>query len=212
MNKKTFLLIPLIGLSLICSCNAKEPTKDELVAKGQAITNTFTQDTKTDWTCNLSGWYLNFWDSTEYPCSMTGKYGFVDDSNYQSGDENDCASMLFQIPTKIDTDHFEATLLQLSDYLAPTGALKQYYMSLDKTSSNGILFYVHNKNMQLSIFGLQSDSITSQYRANTTNARWSIEVEYNSSGYLVSERAWINATYTKDKNKTADITATYTLS
>lgn len=205
------LILPLMAASgLLVSCNTHVLTRAELVEKGKSITDTFSTPTTTKWSSTIKGHFLNLWDSNSDPISENGDLGFVDSTS------DNFVSTLFGIPTMINSEKFADTYSgsnkSLVYNIAPTNSTVSNELGIEKTDKGGIVFTVDNENMELYIYGLKNSQISDPDRPSRCKARWNVEVEYNSQGCIVSEKAWITATHSSAVEYTADLTATYTLS
>lgn len=202
------LILPLMAISgLLASCNTHVPTRAELIEEGKAITDTFSPATKTTYSSKIEGHFLDLWYSSKDPVSYTGTLGFIDSN------DSSVMSSLFKVPTKINSEKFEDTYVDsLRMYLAPTTSTVSNELDIEKTSTGGILFQAVDENMEINIYGLKNSLITNPNRASICKARWNVQVEYDNTGCIVSEKAWITATHNSQDAYNADLTATYTLS
>lgn len=177
-------------------------SKEEYTTLGKQITSEFKAPTAKSYKANFQGYFKNLWDSENYPCSMDGSVDY------------DGESALFAIPTKINTDEFDEIYDYLNSSLASTstkiGCIN--YMKVSKTDEGGLLFATENVSMTLFFYGLQSDKIQKPLKPTKCVAHWTVYVAYDNTGCIEYERAFINQTYTSDREASGDITATYTLS
>lgn len=211
--KNKLLSLSLLALTLLGSCSSKVLSKEEYITLGKQITSEFKAPTAKSYKANFEGYFKNLWDSENYPCSwkgdvMTIKEGVAADAGF------DAQSALFSVPTKINTDEFEETYDTLNSSLASTSANigSINYMKVSKTDEGGLLFATENVSMTLFFYGLKSDKIQKQTKPTKCIAHWTVYVAYDNTGCISYERAFINQTYTNDREASGDITATYTLS
>lgn len=211
--KNKLLSLTLLALTLLGSCSSKVLSKEEYTTLGKQITSEFKAPTAKSYKANFEGYFKNLWDSENYPCSLTGSVMTIKESEAPDA-ENDAQSGLFAMPTKINTDEFEETYDTLNSSLASTSANggSINYMKVSKTDEGGLLFATENVNMKLSFYGLKSDKIQNQFKATICIAHWTVYVAYDNTGCIKYEQAFINQTYTSDKEANGDIKATYTLS
>lgn len=210
--KNKLLSLSLLALTLLGSCSSKVLSKEEYITLGKQITSEFKAPTAKSYKANFEGYFKNLWDSENYPCSwkgdvMTIKEGVAADAGF------DAQSALFSVPTKINTDEFEETYDTLNSSLASTSANigSINYMKVSKTDEGGLLFATENVSMTLFFYGLKSDKIQKQTKPTKCVAHWTVYVAYDNTGCISYERAFINQTYTNDREASGDITATYTL-
>lgn len=200
--KNKLLSLSLLALTLLGSCSSKVLSKEEYITLGKQITSEFKAPTAKSYKANFQGYFKNLWDSENYPCSMDGSV------------EYDGESALFAIPTKINTDEFEEIYDNLNSSLASTservGSIN--YMKVSKTDEGGLLFATENVSMTLSFYGLQSDKIQKPLKPTKCVAHWTVYVAYDNTGCIKYEQAFINQTYTSDREASGDIKAIYTLS
>lgn len=211
--KNKLLSLSLLALTLLGSCSSKVLSKEEYTTLGKQITSEFKAPTAKSYKANFQGYFKNLWDSENYPCSLKGLVMTLKESE----DEDvgyDAQSALLAMPTKINTDEFEETYDTLNSSLASTsskvGSIN--YMKVSKTDEGGLLFATENVSMTLFFYGLKSDKIQKQTKATKCIAHWTVYVAYDNTGCISYERAFINQTYTSDREANGDIKATYTLS
>lgn len=211
--KNKLLSLTLLALTLLGSCSSKVLSKEEYITLGKQITSEFKAPTAKKYKANFKGYFKNLWDSEKNPCSLTGSVMTIKESEDEDAG-NDAQSGLFSMPTKINTDEFEETYDTLNSSLASTSANvgSINYMKISKTDEGGLLFATENVSMTLSFYGLKSDKIQNQFKATKCVAHWTIYVAYDKTGCISYERAFINQTYTSDREANGDIKATYTLS
>lgn len=211
--KNKLLSLTLLALTLLGSCSSKVLSKEEYTTLGKQITSEFKAPTAKSYKANFQGYFKNLWDSENYPCSWKGDVMTIKES--EDADVGfDAQSALFAMPTKINTDEFEETYDTLNSSLASTSAKvgSINYMKVSKTDEGGLLFATENVSMTLFFYGLKSDKIQKQTKATKCIAHWTVYVAYDNTGCISYERAFINQTYTSDKEANGDIKATYTLS
>lgn len=211
--KNKLLSLSLLALTLLGSCSSKVLSKEEYTTLGKQITSKFEAPTATKYKANFEGYFKNLWDSENYPCSLKGlvmtiKEGEAADAGY------DAESALFAMPTKINTEEFEETYDTLNSSLASISASlgSINYMKVSKTDEGGLLFATENVSMKLFFYGLKSDKIQKQTKATKCIAHWTVYVAYDNTGCIQYEQAFINQTYTSDREANGNIKATYTLS
>lgn len=180
---------------------------------GKQITSEFKAPTAKSYKANFQGYFKNLWDSENYPCSLKGLVMTLKESEDEDAGY-DAQSALLAMPTKINTDEFEETYDTLNSSLASTsskiGSIN--YMKVSKTDEGGLLFATENVSMTLFFYGLKSDKIQKQTKATKCIAHWTVYVAYDNTGCIKYEQAFINQTYTSDREANGDIKATYTLS
>lgn len=211
--KNKLLSLTLLALTLLGSCSSKVLSKEEYTTLGKQITSEFKAPTAKSYKANFQGYFKNLWDSENYPCSWKGDVMTIKES--EDADVGfDAQSALFAMPTKINTDEFEETYDTLNSSLASTSAKvgSINYMKVSKTDEGGLLFATENVSMTLFFYGLKSDKIQKQTKATKCIAHWTVYVAYDNTGCISYERAFINQTYTSDREANGDIKATYTLS
>lgn len=188
-------------------------SKEEYTTLGKQITSEFKAPTAKSYKANFQGYFKNLWDSENYPCSLKGLVMTLKESEDEDAGY-DAQSALLAMPTKINTDEFEETYDTLNSSLASTsskvGSIN--YMKVSKTDEGGLLFATENVSMTLFFYGLKSDKIQKQTKATKCIAHWTVYVAYDNTGCISYERAFINQTYTSDREANGDIKATYTLS
>ena len=211
--KNKLLSLTLLALTLLASCSSKVLSKEEYTTLGKQITSEFNAPTAKKYKAKFKGYFKNLWDSEKNPCSLPGSVMTIKESE-APGAENDAQSALFAIPTKINTDEFEETYDTLNSSLASTSASggSINYMKVSKTDEGGLLFATENVSMKLFFYGLKSDKIQNQFKATICVAHWTVYVAYDNTGCIKYEQAFINQTYTSDREANGDIKATYTLS
>lgn len=211
--KNKLLSLTLLALTLLGSCSSKVLSKEEYITLGKQITSEFKAPTAKSYKANFQGYFKNLWDSENYPCSWKGDVMTIKESeDADAGYE--AQSALFSVPTKINTDEFEETYDTLNSSLASTSAKvgNINYMKVSKTDEGGLLFATENVSMTLFFYGLKSDKIQKQTKATKCIAHWTVYVAYDNTGCIKYEQAFINQTYTSDREANGDIKATYTLS
>lgn len=211
--KNKLLSLTLLALTLLVSCSSRVLSKEEYITLGKQITSEFKAPTAKSYKANFEGYFKNLWDSENYPCSWKGDVMTIKES--EDADAGfDAQSALFSVPTKINTDEFEETYDTLNSSLASTSANigSINYMKVSKTDEGGLLFATENVSMTLFFYGLKSDKIQKQTKPTKCVAHWTVYVAYDNTGSISYERAFINQTYTNDREASGDITATYTLS
>lgn len=211
--KNKLLSLSLLALTLLGSCSSKVLSKEEYTTLGKQITSEFKAPTAKSYKANFQGYFKNLWDSENYPCSLKGLVMTLKESEDEDAGY-DAQSALLAMPTKINTDEFEETYDTLNSSLASTsskvGSIN--YMKVSKTDEGGLLFATENVSMTLFFYGLKSDKIQKQTKATKCIAHWTVYVAYDNTGCISYERAFINQTYTSDREANGDIKATYTLS
>lgn len=211
--KNKLLSLSLLALTLLGSCSSKVLSKEEYTSLGKQITSEFKAPTAKSYKANFQGYFKNLWDSENYPCSLKGLVMTLKESEDEDAGY-DAQSALLAMPTKINTDEFEETYDTLNSSLASTsskvGSIN--YMKVSKTDEGGLLFATENVSMTLFFYGLKSDKIQKQTKATKCIAHWTVYVAYDNTGCISYERAFINQTYTSDREANGDIKATYTLS
>ncbi len=207
--KNKLLSLSLLALTLLGSCSSKVLSKEEYITLGKQITSEFKAPTAKSYKANFEGYFKNLWDSENYPCSWKGDVMTIKES-----EGYEAQSALFSVPTKINTDEFEETYDTLNSSLASTSAKVQSinYMKVSKTDEGGLLFATENVSMTLFFYGLKSDKIQKQTKPTKCIAHWTVYVAYDNTGCISYEQAFINQTYTSDREASGDIKATYTLS
>lgn len=211
--KNKLLSLTLLALTLLGSCSSKVLSKEEYITLGKQITSEFKAPTAKSYKANFQGYFKNLWDSENYPCSLKGLVMTLKESE-DEGAGYDAESALLAMPTKINTDEFEETYDTLNSSLASTSAKvgSINYMKVSKTDEGGLLFATENVSMTLFFYGLKSDKIQKQTKATKCIAHWTVYVAYDNTGCIKYEQAFINQTYTSDREANGDIKATYTLS
>lgn len=211
--KNKLLSLTLLALTLLGSCSSKVLSKEEYITLGKQITSEFKAPTAKSYKANFQGYFKNLWDSENYPCSLKGLVMTLKESEDEDAGY-DAQSALLAMPTKINTDEFEETYDTLNSSLASTSAKvgSINYMKVSKTDEGGLLFATENVSMTLFFYGLKSDKIQKQTKATKCIAHWTVYVAYDNTGCIKYEQAFINQTYTNDREANGDIKATYTLS
>lgn len=211
--KNKLLSLTLLALTLLGSCSSKVLSKEEYITLGKQITSEFKAPTAKSYKANFQGYFKNLWDSENYPCSMKGLVMTLKESEDEDAGY-DAQSALLAMPTKINTDEFEETYDTLNSSLASTSAKvgSINYMKVSKTDEGGLLFATENVSMTLFFYGLKSDKIQKQTKATKCIAHWTVYVAYDNTGCIKYEQAFINQTYTSDREANGNIKATYTLS
>lgn len=211
--KNKLLSLTLLALTLLGSCSSNVLSKEEYITLGKQITSEFKAPTAKSYKANFQGYFKNLWDSENYPCSLKGLVMTLKESEDEDAGY-DAQSALLAMPTKINTDEFEETYDTLNSSLASTsskiGSIN--YMKVSKTDEGGLLFATENVSMTLFFYGLKSDKIQKQTKATKCIAHWTVYVAYDNTGCIKYEQAFINQTYTSDREANGDIKATYTLS
>lgn len=211
--KNKLLSLTLLALTLLGSCSSKVLSKEEYITLGKQITSEFKAPTAKSYKANFQGYFKNLWDSENYPCSLKGLVMTIKES--EDADAGyDAQSALLAMPTKINTDEFEETYDTLNSSLASTSAKvgSINYMKVSKTDEGGLLFATENVSMTLFFYGLKSDKIQKPLKATKCIAHWTVYVAYDNTGCIQYEQAFINQTYTSDREANGNIKATYTLS
>ncbi len=208
--KNKLLSLSLLALTLLGSCSSKVLSKEEYTTLGKQITSEFKAPTAKSYKANFQGYFKNLWDSENYPCSLKGLVMTLKERVAK----DDGKSALLAMPTKINTDEFEETYNTLNSSLASTsskvGSIN--YMKVSKTDEGGLLFATENVSMTLIFYGLKSDKIQKPLKATKCMAHWTVYVAYDNTGCIQYEQAFINQTYTSDREANGNIKATYTLS
>ncbi len=201
--RKTMALLGALGTILLSSCSTYNETEALELAK-ETVAAYSSDVSYTSFSATIEGHIRDLW-----PDGGSGT-----DTKDVTDSVGDDTSAILHAPTKLSSDNF----YEEGDEDKNTGTT-QYAIIRSKTLSQnsitelhiekndtGLLFYVEHSNLSLrKIYNIKPSYIE-------VSAKFNIQFQYDSNGYLVKEVVNNEGLYTTDYSGIIDLVATYTYS